>query len=481
MPEKIYKLFIMDIFNLLSVIVIFLPLIFALFMLIARMRFVLINKMFLNYGLVFINLFNLVLISFLAYFIYIQNQAFEFSLSFFDSFNGNFSLNLFLDKNNILFLIIASALYFLINIFVIKFFKTKKQFLFTKQRYYILFAFLISNTYLFLCSPNIFQCLIFWFIQSLAILFFSYFDIFKISTKVNITRFLRINLLGDFAFLIAYVLFFKYAILQKPLIESTSVALKNIDLFFSYLIGISSEIEYKFAIIMLLIAVFSRLVIFPFSCYYSFFANSSSVLYLPVMICANNILGVYLYLNICSMFDYFPNVNIFIYVISLITVITSLIFVTYEKNIKIIFGYLLSIINAVFLSFALMYKYTVLVYFGLLFILFFVLFNLFSNGKNNIKRKIINKFTGFYLEKVNIFIFEKLFLKVANLLTILNIYLFKILFGAGNKLIDIGNSIFVIKSSKSDKISIIRKVFLIFALFIVFIILLILFGGIDFG
>ncbi len=476
MPEKIYKLFIMDIFNSLSVIVVFLPLIFAISMLIARVKFVLINKTILNYGLYLINIINLILVSISAYFIYVQNKTFNFSLNCFD-----FSFNLLADKNNILFLITASIFYFLVNVFVIRFFITKKQFLFTKQRYYILFSLLISNTYLFLCSPNILQCLVFWFVQSLIILIFSYFDIFKISTKVNITRFLRINLLGDFAFLVAYVLFFKYAILQEPLIESTSIAIKNINLFFSYLIGISSIGEYKFALIMLLIAVFSRLIIFPFSCYYSFFANSSSVLYLPIMVCANNILGAYLYLNICPMFDYFPNAKMFIYTISLITIITSLMFITYEKNIKIIYGYLLSIINAVFISLVLFNKYSVFIYFGLLFVLLLILMNLFSKDKNNIKRKVLNKFTGFYLEKFNIFVFEKVPYKLANILTLVNKYFFKILFGLGNKITDTANTFFVIKSSKASKITIIRTVFLVFTLFVVFIILAILFRRIDFG
>ena len=181
------------------------------------------------------------------------------------------------------------------------------------------------------------------------------------------------------------------------------------------------------------------------------------------------------------MFDYFPDAKMFIYAVSLITIITSLIFITYEKNIKIIYGYLLSIINAVFISLTLVNKYSVFIYFGLLFILLLILMNLFSKDKNNIKRKVLNKFTGFYLEKFNIFVFEKVPYKFANILTLINKYFFKILFGLGDKITDIANTFFVIKSSKASKITVIRTVFLIFTLFVVFIILAILFRRIDFG
>lgn len=473
----------MDVINILSPIIILTPFLYGVVLLIARIKLLLLNKKFLNYGLFTINGINLILALALLYFVNVKNEVSNLNIELFDISNIHLNFGISVSQNNVLFLVFGCLFYFVINLFVVHFFKQKKQFLFTKQRYYILLSFLITLTYCFLMSANLLQSLILFMLQGVVVYLFVYFDIFKINTKANISRFLRLNLFAEFCFFTAFLLFFKYSVLAQDLISDTSICFDKLNLFFSYLIGISSPVEYKFALILILLFVFSKLVILPFSCYYSFFANSSDVTYLPVYICINNFIGAYIYLNFLAMFDYFPDAKIIVYALSLLTIITSIIFLSYEKNIKIIFGYVLSIVNSIFLYFAIFYKQSIIIYFCALLLLLLFAVLLFSKDKINLKRRIINKYKGFYLERLHILLFEAIPNKLSKFLIVSNEYVFKILCRPFLYIINLLVNIFAIKYLKNSKIKIIRNIFFVFGIFIVFIILtmLFLFGGIYFG
>lgn len=473
----------MDIVNILSPFIILMPFLYGIVLLIARIKLLLLNKKFLNYGLLAVNSVNLLISLTLLYYVNVNNNVSDLNIDIFNLLNINFSLGISLNQKNILFLVFASLFYFVINLFIINFFKTKKQFLFTKQRYYILFSFLITSTYLFLTSPNLLQLLILFMLQGVIVYLFVYFDIFKTNTKANISRFLRLNLFSEFCFFTTFLLFFKYSVLAQDLIGDTSICFEKLNLFFSYLIGISSPIEYKFALVLVLLVVFSKMAIFPFSCYYSFFANSTNVSYLPVYICVNNLAGAYIYLNFLPMLDYFPSAKIIIYTLCFLTVLSSVIFLSYEKNIKIIFGYLLSIINSIFLYFAILNHNAVIIYFCVLFLLLLFVSFLFSKDKINIKKRMLNKNKGFYLERAHIFIFEVLPAKISNIIVTANKYVLKFLFRPFLYVANLVINAFAIKYLKESKIKMLRNVFFVFGIFIVFIIIIILFlfGGIYFG
>ncbi len=471
----------MDILNIISANVVFIPLIYALFLLFCRIRLVLVNKKVLNYGLSVINLLNFVLCLVLGFFVYFKNSIIDFGYEIFDFLNIELIYGFNINKTNASILIFASLFYFLFSCYLVKFFKEKKQFLFTKQRYYILFSLLIFVTYSFICSNNLLLSMIFGAISTFVLFVFAYFDIFKTNANYNIVRFLRLNFVSDFCFFIAFVLFFKYAVLAENFIQSTAIKFSDLNVFLSYMLGISSCIEYKIATIFLLGAIFIRLNIFPFNCYYSFLANSSRVFYLPVAICVNNFLGIILYLNIVQMFGYFPKIKLFIYAFAIVSLLYSMASLLFEKNIKILFGYLISIINSLFIVGVLFFENAIYVYFGCLLILLLVLFKLFSIDKMNFKRTLINKNKGFYLEKIHIIIFEVFLLKIANILLFLNKNILEMVFKIFYKILNVIVDILVIRHIKASRIGIMRNVFLVFALFIILTIIIILFGGVDFG
>ena len=471
----------MDILNFISANVILLPLIFGLFLLFCRIRLILLNKKVLNYGLFALNLLNFFLCSILTFFVYFKNSVVDFEHKIFDFLNIELIFGVCINKSNASILLFASLIYFLISIYFLKFFKTKKQFLFTKQRFYILSSLLISLTYSFIVSNNLLLSLVIDTMISTVLFVFAYFDIFKTNANYNIIRYLRINYISDFCFFAAFLLFFKYAVLSLDFIQTTAIKYSELNEFLSYMMGISSNAEYKLAILFLLIAVFARIVVFPFSCYYSFLANSSSVFYLPVAICINNFLGIMLYLNIIQMFAYFPKIKIVIYVFAGLTALYSIISLFFEKNVKIIFGYLIALINSLFIVSVLFFKDAVYIYFGLLIVLFLILYKLFSINKINFKRKLINKNKGFYLEKAHIVVFETLPLKTAKVFLFLEKHVLGLVFSIIYKITNTIVDILVIRHIKVTKINILKNIFFIFALFVILAIIIILFGGVDFG
>ena len=192
----------MNIFNnsILSCLSIFLPLFFATYLLISRIRLSFIPKKILNYGFSLINLLPLTFFSFQQYLLAKTNNPIG-KIELFSIERLSLDFGFLIDENNIALLLYSAITYFFVGIFSIIYFKKKKQFIFTKQRFYAFLSFLAFNTYAFLASLNLFQCFFFWILNGILIFVFSYFDIFKNPTNYNITRFQRITLIGDFSLL----------------------------------------------------------------------------------------------------------------------------------------------------------------------------------------------------------------------------------------------------------------------------------------
>ena len=112
--------------------------------------------------------------------------------------------------------------------------------------------------------------MLFWIAQGFLIYIFSYFDIFKKPTNFNITRFARISLIGEFAYLLAVLVLLKYAVLSEGCIKSLSLEFTELNALISYAYGISEPIEFNICAVAFLIAIMSKLFIFPLNCYYSF-------------------------------------------------------------------------------------------------------------------------------------------------------------------------------------------------------------------
>ncbi len=467
-----------SIFSNLEALGILVPLIFGLYLFISRLRLSFINKKILNWGSSLINLISLAIFLFI-YFQIKNNIITSCNLEFLsiEKFSLNFGFEI--DKENILFLIFTSFLAFIISIYSKFYFDKKKQFIFTKQRFYIFLNILSSLSYAFLASINLFQGIFTLIIQSAIILVFSYFDIFKTPANFNITRFHTISHIGNISFLMGCLILFKYSILSQGYISSNSLKYDELNLLISYMYGISSSIEFKLMALSFLIGIMTRLIIFPFSCYYSFFANSSNIFYLSTISLANNITGIFLFLKFIPLLELSNQYLLYFGFFLGFAILISLIQILFERNIKIIFGYLTSIINSIFiilfLNFSL--KYTILSYLGVNLGLILILMILFIKDKTNFKKRIINKQIGFALEKSYIIAFEVIPSKISKLFEIIDEKIIQNAFVPFIKLFDYLCKIFVKKTSRKNNIKSIKSILIIFAIIALIAIFIALFGG----
>ena len=295
----------MDISILISGGAIFLPLIFACLLIIANLSGQYLNKRLINWGVSVFNLISLLTFVFLKmFYLFDKNISFFKEITLTEELRLNFGV--LIDNNNIDLLIYSSLVYFLISIYSIIYFNKKKQYIFTKQRYYIFLALLSFNTYFFISGQSLMQSLFLWIIQGILIFIFSYFDIFKDYAKYNITRFYRIFSLGDILFLISVLILFKYAIFSQGYIQSTSLDYYELNELISYTYGIANPMEFILCALGFIIAIASRMFILPFSCFYSFVVNSSNILYTSIITCASSVLGYVLLLKTLPIFEFIP-------------------------------------------------------------------------------------------------------------------------------------------------------------------------------
>ncbi len=467
----------MDISILIGNIAIFLPLIFALFLILARITLQYINKNILNWGMSIVNLLSLLFFIYLKIF-QIKNTNINFGCEIFSLGELKLNFGIIIDNLNIDFLIYSALVYFLISIFAIIYFNKKRQFFFTKHRYNIFLGLLSFNTYFFICSYSLIQSFIFWVIQGILIFLFAYFDILKNYANYNITRFYRIFLIGDILFLTSLLILYKYAILSQGYIQSTSLNYSELNELISYTYGISNSIEFIICILCFIGAIMTRMLILPFCCFYSFIANSSNILYLSIITCANSVFGCLLLFKCLPIFEFIQNSLLYFKILIIISIISSFIFLVFEKNTKIFFGYVLSIINSLFIYSYLTYNkenslitYALANFIILLFIAYLVYYD-----KTTIKKHFLIKQKGFILEKIHITIFEKFIDKISSLFNFINDKITKNLILTTLKIFDYILSLFVLKNLKNNSYKILRNIFIIFAVITLITIFIALFG-----
>ncbi|MBQ7286172.1 MAG: hypothetical protein IJW73_00250 [Candidatus Gastranaerophilales bacterium] len=465
-----------SILNILAIGAIFIPLIFALYLITSRLNLSYVNKKVLNYGTSVVNFISFAIFSTL-YFLSNQGEILNFNFNFFSLEKFSLNFGLLINENNIIFLIFASLLCLIVSLYSKFYFDKKKQFIFTKQRFYAFLSFLSFLGYIFLSSINLFQGTIILILQSIAVFVFSYFDIFKNPTNHNIVRFHRISHIGNFALLCAVLMLFRYSILSQGYISSNSLDYNELNVLVSYMYGISSSIEFKLMTACFIFAIMSRLMIFPLSCYYSFFANSSNVLYLAVSLCANNLMGIFLFLKVMPLLELSEKCVFYLEIFLVLAAILSFIQMFFEKNIKIFFGYLLSIINSSFIVLFLNFNTTIIkyCYFGINILFAIILMHLFIKDKINFKKRIINRNLGFLLEKSHIVLFEIVPDKISKFVEIIDEKIIQNLILIVFKTIDWFATLFVIKTTKNRLGDILRNILISFALITIFAIFVALF------
>lgn len=372
--------------------------------------------------------------------------------------------------DNTIFLLVANFIFFMICVLSYVFFKLKKQFIFTKLRYYIFLSLYMCTTYLFVLSNNLVLSTLFWILSGIVLYVFSYFDIFKVNADYNPNRFYSIIIAGDFCLLLSTYIFVKYAIISNNF--SYFINFDEINSLTGYIIG-NSSFEYLLLPLCIIIALFSRAFIFPFSCFFSFLSNASNLFYAVVYSTMTPLYSLILFLKL----DLFSDVGYQFKIYIAFSLLFSLISLLFEKHFKIILGHLLSIINCICILTYFYNEYAflcaVLIYTGLI----LALFGVILQDKLSFKRRIIDIKKGFLIERIHIFVFEKLPLKIANLIHFID----KRVFGNIIKLIIF---IFNILSyrymrfiQKKDAISLIKGIIATFTLFALLSIFIALFGS----
>ncbi len=472
----------MNIDGLISFGAIFLPFFSGLFLLISRLKLYPIKKSVLENLSIISSLGSLACFIFLKSSFLFKDLA-PIKLTFFniENFftNEDLSFSIYLDNFNLNFLIFSSLIALILSIFHKFYFKKKKHFIFTKQRFYIFSLFLFFLNYMFFASYNLFESLIFLILQGSLIFVFSYFDVFKNFATYNISRNEKINIIGDFLFLFGLLILFKCSILSKGYISACDLNFPELNMLVSYGYGIIESYEFKICAICLLGSIFIKFLMLPFNCYFSFSSNSSGVTFL------NNISfyslgGYFLFLKFLPMFDFISNFYLILGIIAFLTLITSSIFILFEKDIKIISGYFYSIINSILLlSFSILRNEKILFLFFIFhFILIILLSILIYKDKLGFKKRLINKQKGFILERIFILFLENLPEKIFKFFNFLNEKIIKNILILPLIIFDFCIKLFNAKTLKRNIDKIIIMILSIFALFALLSIFIELLGGI---
>ena len=424
--------------------VLFLPFIFFLFLSLKRLTLSYVNKKVLDFGLI-LSVIPSLIVSVIQYLL------------------SSKEISLFLITANIIFLFLA------VNSFL--FFKLKKQFMFTKVRYNIFLSLLMSLTYLFILSDNLLLTLIFWIMSGILIYLFSYFDIFKTTSDYDSSRFYSIFLTGDFCLLIACILLMKYAVISNN--YSYLLNFEDIKSLLSYTLG-NDNFEFLLISSCLIVSLFSRSFTFPFSCFFSFLTNASGLLYLTVYSIISPLYSLVLFLKL----DIFNSVGQYFKYYFIIALIICFISLLFEKHFKIIFGYILSILNTGFILIFFFNPSLALIAYAACFgLILIVLCFLFLGKKLSFKRSLININKGFIQERLFIFVSEKLPVNIASIIEFSDKTIFKNILALFIRLFDFISFHYLIFTQKRKVKSILKGILIIFSLFAILAIFIALFGN----
>lgn len=467
----------MDMINYSCIFAVFLYLFLGAFLLYKRFSLGYVGKGFLTSSFVVVNLFSFLtfLICYLSC-VFLNNSFIQnFNYFYFDNLEFNFSL--MLNKQNLAFALYYSGLGLIFSIFLKKYFKLKKEFIFTRQRFYTFLYFAFFALFSYLISANIAQAALFWFFISVLIYYYSHFDLFKSNTDYNNTRFWRINLVGDFSLLVFVLILYKAIALSNGYLDFSSLNFENLNLIFSYCYGILPVFEFKILLLSLLIAIATRLFILPFNCYFSFLTNASNLFYIICATVLNTSFGAYLLYKTGEIFSYSINTK-YITLIAILTILTSLFLILFEKSLKIIFGYFIASINSLFLIlYFYNHKIAILAYFALNLTALISLIIFFKKDKISLHSRLINKQKGFILEKLNITLFETIPSKISTIFVFLDEKIFKYIFILLTQIINFVIKLLIFKVNKIKPLNNSINALILFLIFVVISVIIAIFWG----
>ena len=210
----------------------------------------------------------------------------------------------------------------------------------------------------------------------------------------------------------------------------------------------------------------------------TFSSYTFPIFYVCTYCAVNSAMGIFILYKTIVFSELIHCIN-YVAVYFLVSGIISLLFLPFEKNLKIIFGYLLSVLNCICIPLYLLWNknYSIYIYLIGNLILFTIVLIFFYKDKVSLKSRLINKQKGFMLEKAHILLFEILPDGILNIFKFIDEKFIQNIFYFAVKITEKLAALFVIKMYSRNKFKYIRGILFAFVIFIILSIFIALFGS----
>lgn len=190
-----------------------------------------------------------------------NSKPIELSFNFISINNINFNLGIYLDILNSLVGIVICLITFIVYLYSSFYMEKEKSY----SRYYSLLNIFLVTMLTFIFSPNLFQMFICWeLISVLSYLLIGYWY-YKPVVSMDSKRVFLINIIGDIAFFLGFVIISNFVVSFTGNSSLTSLPFSEISLITSTLLASTTPQMYSFLAITLILATFVKSAQFPFN------------------------------------------------------------------------------------------------------------------------------------------------------------------------------------------------------------------------
>lgn len=190
-----------------------------------------------------------------------NSKPIELSFNFISINNINFNLGIYLDILNSLVGIVICLITFIVYLYSSFYMEKEKSY----SRYYSLLNIFLVTMLTFIFSPNLFQMFICWeLISVLSYLLIGYWY-YKPVVSMDSKRVFLINIIGDIAFFLGFVIISNFVVSFTGNSFLTSLPFSEISLITSTLLASTTPQMYSFLAITLILATFVKSAQFPFN------------------------------------------------------------------------------------------------------------------------------------------------------------------------------------------------------------------------
>ncbi len=247
--------------------------------------------------------------------------------------NLNFYIGTLLDSTSTSFLVILMFISFLVQLYSYGYMKEKESF----TRYYIYLNFFNFSMIGLLISTNLFQMYLFWELVGVASYLLIGFFYKRKDVSDSAKRVFIINRIGDFAFLLAIILFVYYSLTYINQPSTDILNFSEINSVSTKMLASSMPIIFNGICLLFIFAGFVKSAQFPMHLWLidAMKAPSpvSALIHSATMVC----MGIYLTIRIYPILD--KNLLNIILIVGLITALICAFIATNQTNIKKILAY----------------------------------------------------------------------------------------------------------------------------------------------